>query len=63
MTNPYTFRPHKQAFEDGYNAGVNQWRYNAPDFRTDAVANEAYNKGWKEGCQKLRSWDKSQGFK
>jgi hypothetical protein len=52
----------EQAFDEGYQAGLNSWRYNPPDFRTNTVANEAYNKGWKEGCQKLKAWDKSQGF-
>ncbi len=47
----YEYKPYQKAYEDGYNAGMNEWRYNAPDFRTDAQANEAYNKGWKKGVK------------
>ncbi len=58
----YSYKVHQQAFEDGYQAGKNAWRYNAPDFRTDAVKNEAYVKGWKKGCAERKAWDEMNGW-
>lgn len=58
----YTYKPYQKSFDEGYEAGKNGWRYNEPDFRTDAVANEAYNKGWKKGCDERHAWDKANGW-
>jgi len=54
----YSYAPHQREYDRGYEAGKNAWRYNAPDFRTDAVANEAYIKGWKKGWEEREILDK-----
>jgi len=58
----YDYKPYQAQFDKGYEAGKNAWRYSPPDFRTDAQANEAYNKGWKKGCEALKAWDKANGW-
>ena len=62
LDNPYAGdRNRAKCYQNGYEAGKNGWRYCSPNFRTDAVANEAYNKGWKKGCAEREAWDKELG--
>jgi len=46
-----------KSYDEGYKAALNEWPYDL------SKANDtAYNAGWIKGKEKLRTWDKSQGW-
>lgn len=44
----------ERAYQDGYKAGLNEWKYDPPK---NEAEKEAYNKGWAKGWDKRKNWE------